>query len=260
LPVLPTNFDENLAEALAEAARALSVEAPRRFGATPDSHPGLYHSLMRLILASASPRRAELLVQAGFSFETAAANIDERILVGESPDEYVRRLAIDKAAAVAASAPQNPAAGDLLVLAADTVVVVDGEILGKPRGDSDAAAMLRKLSGRQHDVVTGVSLRLGAVETGRVETTAVWMAALTREELDWYVSTGEGRDKAGAYAIQGLASRFIPRIDGSYSNVVGLPVAVVHELIRNVSNGAFPALHRAPTRTILDRSQSRKSL
>jgi septum formation protein len=117
------------------------------------------------------------------------------------------------------------------VLAADTAVVVDGKILGKPRDDSDARAMLELLSGRSHDVMTGVSLRSRAEELGGIDTTTVWFNTLTGGDIDWYVGTGDGRDKAGAYAIQGLASRFIPRISGSYSNVVGLPVAFVAELL-----------------------------
>ena len=128
--------------------------------------------------------------------------------------------------------PFTPA--DVVVLGADTTVVVDGEILGKPRDDEDAAGMLRKLSGKRHEVLTGVSLRHGAHEVGRVETTAVYVRVLSEEELSWYAASGEGRGKAGAYAVQGLASRFIPRIDGSYSNVVGLPVACVAELLRSL--------------------------
>jgi septum formation protein len=216
---------------------------------------------MRLILASASPRRAELLVQAGYLFEIRAASIDERVRAGEAPADYVRRLAVEKSSAIAASAVKDDIErAEALVLAADTAVVVDGEILGKPDDDAHAAAMLRKLAGRQHDVLTGVSLRAGAGETGRVERTAVWMMPLAADELAWYVSTGEGRDKAGGYAIQGRASRFIPRIDGSYSNVVGLPLALVHELIRQAAGGIVPALHRTASRTILDRSRSPKSL
>jgi len=198
---------------------------------------------MRLILASASPRRADLLRAAGYAFDTIAADVDESIRAGESPSVYVRRLAADKSAtamdALKAGATSNPAAqpftpGDVVVLGADTTVVVDGEILGKPRDDEDAAGMLRKLSGKRHEVLTGVSLRHGAHEVGRVETTAVYVRALSEEELSWYAASGEGRGKAGAYAVQGLASRFIPRIDGSYSNVVGLPVACVAELLRSL--------------------------
>jgi len=185
---------------------------------------------MRLILASGSPRRAELLRAAGYAFDVAAADVDESPRGGESPSLYVRRLAAEKSAAVSAKAPAGA-----IVLGADTTVVVDDEILAKPRDDVDASAMLRRLSGRRHDVITGVSLRCGAFEIGRVESTAVVFAPLTDDEIAWYVGTGEGRDKAGAYAIQGYASRFIPRIEGSYSNVVGLPVACVRELLTEIS-------------------------
>ena len=203
---------------------------------------------MRLILASASPRRAELLRAAGFSFETIVADVDESVRDGESPALYVRRLAAEKSFAVLAGlkscatpgSEQNVAQGfspaDPIVLAADTTVVVDGEILGKPRDDDDARRMLERLSGRRHEVLSGVSLRRNAFEVGRVETTAVYFAVLTPDEVAWYVASGEGRDKAGSYAIQGLASRFVTRIDGSYSNVVGLPVAAVAELIREVAS------------------------
>jgi septum formation protein len=194
---------------------------------------------VRLILASASPRRADLLRAAGFAFETMAADVDERMRDEETPAIYVRRLAADKsAAALAALAALERSSGlpgfpgqATVVLGADTVVVADGATLGKPRDDADAAAMMRRLSGRWHLVVTGVSLRKGAYEVGRVETTRVEFATLTEADIAWYVASGEGRDKAGAYAIQGLASRFIPRIDGSYANVVGLPVAAVHALL-----------------------------
>ena len=198
---------------------------------------------MRLVLASASPRRAELLRAAGFSFDTIVAEVDERVRDGESPARYVRRLAQEKSACALAGVGRvlsDPARGasedppytrDAIVLGADTAVVIDGEILGKPRDDDEAAAMLRKLSGRWHEVLTGISLRLGAHELGRVDSTRVLFAPLRDEDVEWYVQSGEGRDKAGAYAIQGLASRFIPRLEGSYSNVVGLPVAAVVELL-----------------------------
>lgn len=189
---------------------------------------------MRLILASASPRRAELLRAAGFEFNTITVDVDETPRAGEAPAAYVRRLAAEKSAAAAIAVSRE---GPAVVLAADTAVVVDGEILGKPRDDGEAAAMLRRLAGRRHDVMTGISLRRSAYELGRVETTAVQVAPLTDADIAWYVASGEGRDKAGAYAIQGLASRFIPRIEGSYSNVVGLPVAAVFELLRELSSG-----------------------
>jgi len=123
-----------------------------------------------------------------------------------------------------------------LFLGADTAVVVDGTILGKPRDDQDAASMLKRLSGRPHEVMTGVSLRGSGWEANRVETTTVEFSPLSEADISWYVESGEGRDKAGAYAIQGLASRFIPRIHGSYSNVVGLPIAAVHELVAEIAS------------------------
>ena len=185
---------------------------------------------MRLILASASPRRAELLRAAGYAFEVVVAAVDESIRDGEAPSLYVRRVAAEKSAAAIQSVD-----GDVIVLGADTTVVVDGEILAKPRDDADAGAMMRRIAGRVHEVLTGVSLRRGGFELGRVETTRVHVAPLSDQDIAWYVATGEGRDKAGAYAIQGVASRFIPRIDGSYSNVVGLPVASVRELLTEIS-------------------------
>jgi septum formation protein len=192
---------------------------------------------VRLILASASPRRAELLRAAGFDFDVVATDIDETIRSGERPSDYVRRLAAEKSAAAAALAAKNGAVvreNSPIILGADTTVVLNGEILGKPRDDVDVAAMLRKLSGKRHHVLTGISLREGAHELGRVETTEVDFQELSDRDVAWYVGSGEGRDKAGAYAIQGLAARFIPRIAGSYSNVVGLPIAAVAELLRSL--------------------------
>jgi septum formation protein len=180
---------------------------------------------MRLILASASPRRAELLRSAGYIFDVVVADVDESIRAGEAPAAYVRRLAADKSAAV--SIP------DAIVLGADTTVVIDGEILGKPRDDADGRVMLKWLSGKAHQVLTGMSLRRGAHEVGRVEATCVVFRELTDEDIRWYAESGEGRDKAGGYAIQGLASRFVSSISGSYSNVVGLPLACVDELLRS---------------------------
>lgn len=180
---------------------------------------------MTLILASRSPRRAELLAAAGIPFEVLAADIDETPRAGESPTAYVERLAIEKARAVLALR------SDALVLGADTTVTIDGEILGKPEDAADAARMLRQLSGRAHDVHTGVALAGAAGVRSAVETTRVWFAPMTDKDISWYVGTGEPMDRAGAYAIQGYASRFIPRIEGSYSNVVGLPVAVVSSIL-----------------------------
>jgi len=180
-----------------------------------------------LILASASPRRAELLRNAGIEFAVEIADLHEQREAGESPVDYSRRLARDKARAIAAT---RPAA---FVLGADTDVCVDDRILGKPRDAADAAAMLRQLSGRWHEVTTGVCLISpgGAEEDVAHETTRVQFVKLSDAEVAAYVATGEPMDKAGAYAIQGWASRWIPRIEGDYSNVVGLPVALVYRLL-----------------------------
>jgi len=195
---------------------------------------------MRLVLASASPRRAELLRAAGYEFETLIVDLDERVRPGERPDAYVRRLAMEKSAA--ALRKLTGARPELVVLGADTAVVVDGVILGKPIDDREAASMLKRLSGRSHLVLTGVSVRSSQLEAGHVETTTVEFKPLTGDDVEWYVASGEGRDKAGAYAIQGLASRFIPSISGSYSNVVGLPVAVVDELVAEIASNPLSGL------------------
>jgi septum formation protein len=180
---------------------------------------------MRLILASASPRRAELLRAAGYAFEIVPADVDESAGPGERPENYVRRVAAEKARAVLCRFP------DCTVLAADTTVVVDGAMLGKPSDDEDARQMLARLSGRSHRVLTGVVLAGGGREAGAVASTLVRFGVLTPSDIDWYVASGEPRDKAGAYGVQGLASRFVEGIEGSYSNVVGLPVALVHTLL-----------------------------
>lgn len=174
-----------------------------------------------LVLASQSPRRAEILRQAGIPFVVRVAPVDETPLDHESPDDYVRRLAEAKAQAIAA----DP--GDL-VLAADTTVVVDGEILGKPADAADARRMLELLSGRRHDVLTGICLRRGDEQICDCAVTAVWFAPMTSQEIGDYVASGEPMDKAGAYAVQGAASKFIPRIEGCYYNVMGLPIAMVY--------------------------------
>ena len=173
------------------------------------------------MLASASPRRAELLRAAGIEFDVLATDVDETPRAGERAYDYVTRLAAEKARAV------TPQAGGRPVLAADTAVVVDGEILGKPRDAADARRMLRMLSGRVHEVMTGVCVD----SVSRVDVTTVEFAQLSEDEIARYVASGEPMDKAGGYAIQGLASRFIRRIDGSYSNVVGLPVALVYAIL-----------------------------
>jgi septum formation protein len=184
---------------------------------------------MRLVLASASPRRADLLRAAGFSFDVWPVEIDEARLAGETPDDYVRRLSHEKALRAQQSLGGQP--GTFVVVGADTTVVLDGETLGKPRDDREAADMLRRLAGRRHEVLTGMSLRSEELERHRVERTSVFMTPLSEDDVRWYVAGGEGRDKAGAYAIQGAASRFIWRVEGSYSNVVGLPVSALHELL-----------------------------
>jgi septum formation protein len=170
------------------------------------------------------------LTAAGIRFDVCPAHIDESIRAGEDAGAYARRVAVEKARVVKAQHPRRT------VLAADTVVVVNGQILGKPVDENDAKRMLRLLSGRRHEVLTAVALIGSAppdlerdAEVG-VEITAVEFAPLTDGEIDWYVESGEPADKAGAYAIQGLASRFTTRVDGSYSNVVGLPVALVYAM------------------------------
>jgi len=207
-----------------------------------------------LILASASPRRCELLAQAGYSFEVHPAHIPEEPYPNEDPIAYVTRLAREKAQAVfneimglpdpdyqtgkftktlandqrASAAPQ--------VLGADTTVALDDHILGKPESPTDAARMLRLLSGRTHRVLTGVALVTATSTEVAAESTAVQFLTLSDEEIDSYIATGEPMDKAGAYAIQGRAARWIPRIEGCYFNVVGLPIALVSSLL-----GARPA-------------------
>jgi septum formation protein len=183
---------------------------------------------MTLLLASASPRRAELLRAAGFAFDVRPAHADESVHPGESPDAYVRRVAEAKAGAVLAASPGR------LVLAADTTVVIDAEILAKPEDEADATRMLRRLSGRRHQVLTAVTLARDGRLMTRVAETHVEFAALTEHEIAWYVASREPFDKAGAYAVQGLASRFVLRIDGSHSNVVGLPVALVYAMLREL--------------------------
>jgi septum formation protein len=186
---------------------------------------------MRLILASSSPRRAQILRDAGLVFSIISSAVDETPIPGETPAELVLRLANAKAELVAARS-----VGPAIVVAADTVVVLEGQILGKPRSTDDARHMLEKLSGRTHSVVTGVSLiRLPDVEQRAfVETTLVHFDRLSANEITRYLATDEPHDKAGAYAIQGRAGRYIPRIEGCYYNVVGLPLArllsELHEL------------------------------
>jgi septum formation protein len=200
-----------------------------------------------LVLASASPRRQELLRNAGVAFIVHPTNIPEAPQPGESGRDCAERLARQKALAAFHDRPEDFALG------ADTVVIVESEILGKPRGEADAMRMLRLLSGRTHQVITGVCLigpplktenkkpgtgfedirfEGSRIEDTRSETTLVTMTAFTDEDIQAYIATGEPMDKAGAYAIQGAASRWIPRIEGDYFNVVGLPVSLVYQMLR----------------------------
>jgi septum formation protein len=180
---------------------------------------------MRLILASASPRRVALLREAGYAFDVEPADVDESELAGEEARAYVVRVAALKARTIAATHPDDA------VLAADTTVVVDGVMLAKPLDDRDAQRMLNVLSGRTHEVLTGVVLARSGREWSEVVSTRVRFRPLTAAEIEWYVASGEPRDKAGAYGVQGLASRFVESVQGSYSNVVGLPVAAARRLL-----------------------------
>jgi septum formation protein len=184
---------------------------------------------MRFLLASTSPRRQELLRLAGFDFEVRPSHIVEEIQPGERPEEFARRAAREKAMHVAAFSPPGS-----FVLGADTVVVIDGEMLGKPSDPEDATRMLRLLSGRTHQVHTGICLVRAPdeIEALKHETTLVTFRELDEEEIRRYVESGEPLDKAGAYAVQGLASKFVTRIWGCHSNVVGLPVALLYEILK----------------------------
>ena len=199
-------------------------------GSTPCNNPNM------LVLASASPRRRELLTQAGFSFQVHPAHIPEDPHPNEDPIAYVTRLAREKAEAVfaeitKAAASDKRASAPLQVLGADTTVTLDNHILGKPENPADAARMLRLLSGRTHRVITGVALVTANHVEVAAEATAVQFLTLSDQDIAGYVATGEPMDKAGAYAIQGRAARWIPRIEGCYYNVVGLPIALVSTLL-----------------------------
>jgi septum formation protein len=192
-----------------------------------------------LVLASKSPRRSELLRAAGFEFTVRTAEVDESIEPQETPEGYVRRLAEKKAMAVTIQPAE-------MILGADTIVVVGDEILGKPRDEDHARAMLEKLSGRRHDVYTGVCLRTAESIQTSFSCTGVWFDAMDPSEIDAYVRSGEPLDKAGAYAIQGLAAKYIPRVDGSYSNVVGLPVDLVQRMMKERAHGLPSDIEGAP--------------
>lgn len=183
---------------------------------------------MKLYLASSSPRRRELLRNAGVDFDVRPSTVIEAVRAGETPEEFARRAAREKALDVAALVPAGS-----LVLGADTVVVMGDEILGKPADAEDAARMLRRLSGATHRVITGVCLvrAPAGIEAEEHETTLVTFRPLDEKEIEDYLATGEPFDKAGAYGIQGFASNFVARIEGDYFNVVGLPVARVYGLL-----------------------------
>jgi septum formation protein len=189
---------------------------------------------MKLILASSSPRRAEILRGAAIPFEICPAEIDETPRSGETAQAMVARLA--RAKAHAAATKLGPAAPECVILGADTTVELDGEIIGKPRDAAHSREMLEKLSSRTHHVLTGISLlRLpGNAERAAVETSAVTFASLSEREIEFYVSSSEPFGKAGGYAIQGIGGRFIPRVEGCYFNVVGLPLARLYDLLREL--------------------------
>jgi septum formation protein len=179
-----------------------------------------------LILASGSPRRRALLEEVGLVPDVCPTDIDETPLLGEDPSAYVERLALEKGAAISCGP-------DDVVVSADTIVTIDGQLLGKPTDDAHAAQMLRTLSGRTHQVMTGVAVRHGATTESFVETTVVRFGDLTEEDIAWYISTGEPTDKAGSYAMQGRGGLFVTSIEGSYDNVIGLP----RHRLRQMLNG-----------------------
>ena len=179
----------------------------------------------RLILASSSPRRRELLTQAGFRFDVEAANIEEIRAIHEAPEAYVRRLALEKAQAIHAKHP------DAIVLGADTTVVFGEHILEKPADRADAERMLRMLSGGTHQVHTAIAAVTKDAHRTHVETTTVFLVDIPDDELTHYIASGDSLDKAGAYGIQGYASRWVPRIEGDYFNVMGLPLAATVKLL-----------------------------
>ncbi len=181
---------------------------------------------MRLILASGSPRRRELLAQAGLAFEVIPADIDESRRPHEAAADYVQRLALEKALAIHSLHP------DAVVLGADTTVVLDGNVLNKPADRAEAEQMLRSLSGREHEVFTGIAVVASALQRNEVVQTTVVFDPIPEADLQHYLSTGDSLDKAGAYGIQGYAARWIPRIEGDFFNVMGLPVAATIRLLK----------------------------
>ena len=192
----------------------------------------------KLVLASASPRRSELLTQLGVEFQVHPADIDESVARDELPGDYVERMAREKAAAVVSLYSAN----EYCVLAADTTVVIDGDVLGKPRDHLDGLAMLARLSGRMHEVITALCLAGNGDTVSQQVTTRVLFASLDRETCEAYLSTDEPWDKAGAYGIQGLGGALVARIEGSYSNVVGLPLHETWQMLyqQGVETGLQP--------------------
>jgi septum formation protein len=188
-----------------------------------------------IILASKSPRRKDLLCQVGLDFHVDPAEVDERVLPNEVPEGYAVRVALEKARITASRT------GAGIVIAADTIVVIDDEILGKPEDAQHAERMLKRLSGKAHRVITGLAVMDAATERTltRTSITRVWFRRLTPQEIASYIATGEPLDKAGAYGIQGRASKFIRGIEGCYFNVVGLPVPLVYEMLKSLGDPAI---------------------
>lgn len=184
-----------------------------------------------VILASASPRRSELISLLGWPFSVKISSVDETIFSSESPRDAVVRLAIKKASSVSMDC------GEGLIVAADTVVVLDGEIFGKPSSEEEAFSMVKRLSGRRHLVMTGVAVLSDGVVRGEVEETSVYFRDLDDDEINAYVETGEGKDKAGAYGIQGLGALLVRRIEGDYFNVVGLPLHRLSSMVESLGCG-----------------------
>lgn len=186
-------------------------------------------ALDEIVLASASPRRREILAAAGIRFRVRVANVEEQQSPGEDPEAYARRLAREKAIAVASTE-------EGIVLGADTVVVLGQQVLEKPEDEADARRMLSLLAGREHEVITGIAILYEDIEIVDAVRTRVRFLPLTEAEIEEYAASGEPMDKAGAYAIQGLASKFIDHIDGCYSNVVGLPISLVYNHLRELAD------------------------
>ncbi|HKV29168.1 MAG TPA: Maf family protein [Candidatus Acidoferrales bacterium] len=193
----------------------------------------------KLILASASPRRAEILRNAGFDFEVVPAHVDESLRPGEAAADYVLRLAQEKARVTGQQFARTASSDSAIVIAADTVVVIDSEILGKPSSSANAREMLLRLSGKTHEVFTGLAVLHGNETVCTVvEKTRVTFEPLNKKEIEDYIGSGEPFDKAGAYAIQGRGGKFISRIEGCYFNVMGLPLARLYAILRDIKNTA----------------------